>query len=618
MNSNFYVAPNSKVADKNIIAMFGDELDNGTYYIKGRCREHTKDGTGEWIADNNADNIYVKAVIENDTVLILTPVPSPTDLQGHDIVFEGNNSVGSEQRVRVSITNRGQQEFYGNMFLLADGVWKSGNCVQVPGESTVDLYFKYTPSQAGKVTMSLSTSKESTNNFYTKDIVVDEEKATTLSVSTSVTNPIVNGQIYGNIARVSVKVRNTGTNTFNNYIKLTPWHLIGNMYWFSGGDRKYIKLDPGQDTTVAYTVNDLEYNESYCFHAEANGVKDANNNSEIFRFMRGIDYWTSDGEKQSVAPTSGPTFGADVVAVDIPGQTSVPTIHIADKYNPNIIVYYESNAKIGQRVLSVLKKKVKNIVIGDSTESVTLSDEASIYVPCKFYAEKASFTHAASASAANCSTLILPFEPQSVADGGGKSIDWFHSNTETGKNFVIEEFSEEEGSNVYFSLVNSLKAYRPYIVSYAGQLNGNVYDVKGKSLIYEASDLVIPASGYVSTYGNDYKFAGTLEEDTLTEAYVLNANGKEFDIAKNVAVQPFSAYFLANNATAAKAETLRIFRQGVSTDINIIDETSNLSITFPTKVYTLSGKLIEVANNRSDLDRLPKGIYIVDKNKLIK
>ena len=281
--NNLTLRPGNRSLNNFAQVQLDNNIANGTYYIRGRSRLHSADGSGAWTDDEGFGEVYVKMAVENDTVLTLTAVPSPYELCGDTIVLEGDGCKGTEQRVHARVTNKGGREFYGNMFLMEGSQWKSGNCVQVPGNSTIDLYFKYTPSLSGNVSLSLSTSKSVADAFYSQTTAIDTVRATTLSVSTRILNPVSNSQIFGNLARVAVTVRNTGDAPFKNNIKLTPWHLVGSTYWFSGGENRFISLEAGRDTVLYYTVGNLDYNEQYCFHAQANGIDASNNSAKVQR-----------------------------------------------------------------------------------------------------------------------------------------------------------------------------------------------------------------------------------------------------------------------------------------------------------------------------------------------
>lgn len=616
--NNLTLRPGNRSLNNFAQVQLDNNIANGTYYIRGRSRLHTADGTGEWLDDEGSGDTYLKMVIEGDTVLTLTAIPSPYDLCGDTIILEGDGCKGTEQRVHARVTNRGGREFYGNMFLLEGSQWKSGNCVQVPGNSTMDLYFKYTPTVSGDVRLALSTSKSVANAFYTQTTAIDNVRATTLTVSSRILNPVSNSQIYGNQARVAVSVHNTGDAPFKNNIKLTPWHLVGNMYYFSGGENRFISLEAGGDTILYYTVNNLDYNEQYCFHAQATGV-DASNNSATVRIVRGIDYWTADGSRYSVSTTSKPKFGADVAAVYVPGETNVPSISIGDVYNPNIIIYFDENATVGSRTLKVLKKKAKNIVYGTQADEITLTDTAAVFVPSPITAKTAVFSYTVPATGRSeaWGTLVLPFAPTTISDGRGQAADWFHNDSETGKNFRILDFTSAAGQELYFTPAAELKPFHPYVVEWKGAWANGTFDMAGQTITFGGTDVQLEQPEYISTYSKDFKFVGTMAGDTLTDAYALSADGTSFVHAAPMTASPFSAWFVANNDRAALVTALPVNKND-GTASGITDIVGNASEgTGPVAVYSIDGRRVAVVKGKAQLDELPRGIYIVGGRKVI-
>ena len=616
--NNLTLRPGNRSLNNFAQVKMDNDIANGTYYIRGRSRLHTADGTGEWLDDEGSGDTYLKMVIEGDNVLTLTAIPSSYDLCGDAIILEGDGCKGTEQRVHARVTNRGGREFYGNMFLLEGSQWKSGNCVQVPGNSTMDLYFNYTTTVSGDVRLALSTSKSVANAFYTQTTAINTVRATTLTVSSRILNPVSNSQIYGNQARVAVSVHNTGDAPFKNNIKLTPWHLVGNMDYFSGGENRFISLEAGGDTILYYTVNDLDYNEQYCFHAQATGV-DASNNSATVRIVRGIDYWTADGSRYSVSTTSKPKFGADVAAVYVPGETNVPSISIGDVYNPNIIIYFDENATVGSRILKVLKKKAKNIVYGTQADEITLTDTAAVFVPKPISAKTAVFTRTVPATVRSeaWATLVLPFTPASISDSKGQHIDWYHSDGETGKDFRILDFTSAAGQELYLTPATELKPFHPYVVEWKGTCGGSSFDVSGQTISFSCTDVELDQPEYISTYSKDFKFVGTMVPDTVADAYTLSADGTSFVRTAPLIASPFTAWFVANNDRAALVTALPVNKSD-GTASGITDIAGNASEgTGPVAVYSIDGRRVAVVKGKAQLDALPRGVYIIRGRKVI-
>ena len=95
-------------------------------------------------------------------------------------------------------------------------------------------------------------------------------------------------------------------------------------------------------------------------------------------------------------------------------------------------------------------------------------------------------------------------------------------------------------------------------MAYAGTQNGTTFSLTGQTVTYTAANAAIEPVERISTYSTDYKYMGTTATQTLPEAYILNADGKQFIATSPVTVNPFCAYFVANNVDAAKVRSLLI------------------------------------------------------------
>ena len=107
---------------------------------------------------------------------------------------------------------------------------------------------------------------------------------------------------------------------------------------------------------------------------------------------------------------------------------------------------------------------------------------------------------------------------------------------------------------------------------------------------------------------------GTTATQTLPEAYILNADGKQFIATSPVTVNPFCAYFVANNVDAAKVRSLLVVQETTTgiTDINTHRADQ------PLIIYNLSGNRVAIATAQtlnSVLSTLPQGVYIAGGQK---
>ena len=414
--------------------------------------------------------------------------------------------------------------------------------------------------------------------------------------------------IYGNVMKLGVKVTNEGNDTYYSYVEASPWELDGNVYWKRGSYKQTIKLEPGESTTLTFTLPNLNLGSTYNFHIDT----DKSNSSNLgnFTFVQGIDYWTADGAANA-APTKGFKVTPDMVAVHVPGKLNVPTIAFEGTPAANATLFFDEGAQINSRVLTILKRNVPNIVMGDNAEQLTLTDGQPFYFPYNFKANNVTYVRAAERNANACMTIALPFAPQTV-EADGTPLSFVQSADDAVGALAAEEFTSAQGTTVNFTLAPELKPNRPYLLTIKGETGAASFDQTGKTLTFKATEADIEATESISTYSTNYRLLGLCSATSMRNAYVLSPDGTAFVQQAEATLQPFSAVFVANNDEALQAKTLQVGGL-VSTGINsLVHEKATHA---NNAIYTLSGQ--KLMNNRS-LSSLPNGIYIIGGRKVVK
>ena len=153
-----------------------------------------------------------------------------------------------------------------------------------------------------------------------------------------------------------------------------------------------------------------------------------------------------------------------------------------------------------------------------------------------------------------------------------------------------------------------------YLVSFAGNVGDNHYDVTGKDVVFAATDAVFEPVDLISTYSTDYKFVGTTASASLADAYVLASDGSAFVKADgNLALSPFTACMVANNKPASAAAKL-VIAGATPTSITAVEAEALDG----QPVYNLSGMKVGTYDAASGLGTLPSGVYIVGGKKIVK
>lgn len=137
-------------------------LADGTYTLRGMSR---KAGSDEWIYDDNSERNYVELVVSGDEMLVNVKPGMSTKLVVNSLRLEGASVAGEWQKVAYNITNEGN-DFYGETYMFVDGTRSSGNTISIPAGETMDIYYKFKPSNvpgSHKFILSRATNTNSSN-----------------------------------------------------------------------------------------------------------------------------------------------------------------------------------------------------------------------------------------------------------------------------------------------------------------------------------------------------------------------------------------------------------------------------------------------------------------------
>ena len=134
------------------------------------------------------------------------------------------------------------------------------------------------------------------------------------------------------------------------------------------------------------------------------------------------------------------TVPNDVYAVDLTWADELTSV--TPNSNPNTLYFVTGSVPSGL--------DNKNVVQNGTAATLTLNDNYGFYTPFGFTATNAFYTRQFSVGAngtGGWSTIVLPFNVTSVKQGE-TPIDWFHNSSDTGKNFWLKEFVNENGGSV--------------------------------------------------------------------------------------------------------------------------------------------------------------------------
>ncbi len=286
--------------------------------------------------------------------------------------------------------------------------------------------------------------------------------------------------------------------------------------------------------------------------------------------------------------------------------------------NPNFLLYVTSS--------QYAPSSIKNVVVGNTANSITLTDASSgnnFYCPREFTARSISYSHSYGMTtgineARGWESIVLPFDVEAITHTSKGNLVPFSRWQEGGS---TKPFWLYQLGSTGFAEANSIKANTPYIISMPNNAEyKDEYRVAG-TITFSSTDVTVKSSESLEngSYSDRTFVPNFINHDANSGFYVLNAansyvtntssyaEGSRF--IKNLrAVHPFEAYIAsANNAK----ESFPIF-EDTPTWIQLI-ENSKLIMD---RVYNLSGQQVKIEGDHN-YGSLKKGIYIVNGKKKV-
>lgn len=368
----------------------------------------------------------------------------------------------------------------------------------------------------------------------------------------------------------------------------------GNIYYFyfANGlsDGEYILIAESRKTGTSTWRKCID-SDKYYIKAIING------GNVTLQNYPAIEIYNADGTQQVIDIAASVTVPSNALAVDLSLADGVTSV--TPNSNPNTLYF------VGSSVPSGLTGK--NVVQNGTAATLTLTDGQGFYAPKQFTATKATYTRQFTTAAngtGGWSTIVVPFNVSTVKQGS-KVIDWFHSGSDTGKNFWLKEFSSESGNTVNFGYATQMAANTPYIIAVPGNSYGATWDLTNKDITFEGSSVqVLPSTG-TATMRSKFRFVGSLPGTSVTNRYVLNAAGTQF-VNSSTTVDPFRAYFEAVGLSSLGALIIGSEDDG-ATGIGTSLMNNEEGI--------VNGEVLDLQGRR--VAQPKKGLYIKDGKKVI-
>ncbi len=645
------------------VIKFGAGL-TGTYRI---VPMYQVEGSSEWKPMKESDRFYLELEMTNYSA-VATKHPN-IDLTVTNWSCTGGIEVGTKVQVNATIKNNSEDRFFGDLYLdfggqQIDEYSQYTTVVQAEvqaGQEKV-VTFNVTPATSGTKTLSVMLIDEY-GSFYdlsksgSVTIAESMEADMDLSVDIEATNAIENddenthGSIYDSSARFKATITNHSEGEYNKYV-LAPLFIVkrnedgtigaGSMVTYK---QQTVSIPAGGSVTYYFDFDNLAYGSTYSMNIYArNNVPQEEEGSHVenivekgkskyYEIERGVITWKGDGTRKGYKPEEGFAIPEDVAAVSLEGLTLK---NIVANSNPNTLYF------LGEVETAPAGLEGRNVVIGTQTSAIALEDGYDFYTPQTFIASEISYERTFTQGHNNkvrsgWSTIVLPFQPTKVTNQtDGKQIDWFHSSADSGKQFWLCDFAEEDGQTVFFRNAPEMQANVPYLVAVPDNAWGAKWNLVGKNIVWSATNATVKPDAIAYTSGQNMVFAGSSYKQQLRGILGINADGSQFSTSGAQSVDAFHAYFKAIGETPYYSKTL---------DIAILNDETNGIEAYPqsfsersgaetTAIYDLSGRRVATLRS-SDVEtlrnsgveklrssgvstsQLPKGIYIINGKKVV-
>lgn len=596
-------------------------LPTGTYILKPMCKMK---GSSEWIeVPPKYANEYIIAVYDGTNVTLT--LHKNTQLSVTSFSFPKGTNVGTIP-VKTEIQNDGD-EYLEYLYLFASTTSDKGSSLAKAyatietGKSTT-AQFNVTFSAEGTYNLWVSTDKNGENVIGQTQVeissggaVVYNLTAQGLSLKNGNNVGSYGGTVYGTHIKGNVRLKNEGTTNFDDEITIqlieykTYDGTLG--YWPADKQTVAATIAVGETKAVEFDFSNQDHTKYLIDvqNAEGNRIKLYN---YAYTLAPGVEITTADGAASAIAAMSSVTVPADAVAVNLVGVTSTVT-SVTPNSNPNTLYYIGA----GETAPSGLSNS--NLVQGSAATEIVLTEGYNFFVPTDFTASSIRYKTTPTTGTSGTggwTTIALPFDVSHVT-ADGAAIDWFHSKTDTGKNFWVRQFTGIDDDNaVLFGNVEQMEANVPYIVAFPTDRWGAQYNLVGKEIVFHGTNARLIADVPMRLVTSKITFEGTTAASNVTDSYLLNAAGNTFTRG-NGDVLPFRAYFKPKDDALSSKLAIKFVDDEPTaiTDLTLDEADGTVA------VYTLSGMRIgtvRIVNGKPQTDALPKGVYIINGKKVIR
>ena len=646
LGSKSYNIPQGKYANPPITASIKTFTDNnlptGTYTVIPVSKKYRGSTWYRCLSSNTS-----KIVLSYTGTSLEAKLISAKALSAVSWEVLGLKKTNMAQRVKVKIKGNDDVDSNTSLYLFAKKSTAtsyptavSQTVVSVAKGDTTDVEFSFTPTSAGIWNLKVSAYSHSTSSAIfngTESVTITDAPETftnglsaTYNIDYASSATATNISVYQNDINGTITLRNDTTVDYVGQVTLALWrNTSGTRYTLKTKSARDVTIPAGGTITLDIKYPNLDYGVKYLvrnYYGLSTDKEKAVKGDRFATIKHGIDkYQLVNGEvaRSIEIPSGGQvTVNAQTLALDLTGTN---TTKINGTPGQNFLLFLGASDAIPSGASGL------NIVRNGTINELNLVDEAPFYSPEEFEANKITYTRTpaiATSGTGGWETLIIPFAATKVMNlTDNQEIDWYHSPSDTDKDFWLRRFTEIDGTDLTFEDVDQMQPNEPYIIAVsdgtvanAKQSNGMMAprkapSLQGKQIQFSAENAVIPESKYLTTYTSTYSFLGTFNSLTLPNIHTMNVTGTAFEKQSSGTVAPFRCYFLATNPSSA-ASVLPLDNVVDAITLPVSDTTDG-----NVDIYTISGIKIgtaKVVNGQVELTNLPKGIYIVNGKKVVR
>ena len=602
------------------------DIIDGTYRIYPVSQ--LLEGDGMWHFDqNNATYSCAQAEVANGSAK-LTAMRSITYNS-----FEYDTSLqfvkGAARRFTLNYTNNTMEKLNRRIYLFEDDTPIQYTIINAPPTGSAEAEFFYFPQATGDFTLKLCTDTARTKIIYEIPVKVVSGISNKLTVDEYEIDNYdkENKMLYGNTFRIKVKITNTGSKDYNDYIRF----LMRHGSWYDT-KKPLVSIKAGESEWFEFESKDLIYKDSYPFDVRYKTSSTADPNTFSTNILsltiqprEGIRMWDTAGKLYASAPTTEEVVVPEnILAIDLSNENIDLPANVVPNSNPNTL-YYVS--------YPIPSLEGRNQIVNGVADSIKLDDNYSCYIPIDFKADRIKYTRTfekgfmGRRNQNNWSTIVLPFTVQRVYNTvDSVDIDWYKPGDDPTdfKNFWVREFYAEEGLHAYFTSTDQILANVPYIITVPGEYVAEDTCLVGKPLEFSAGGVDV-ISNFIVADGNNYNFQGSLSTQDVYGKYIFMLDeedrGNHFIYnTDSTTVAPFRAYFTSDTKPRENA----ILRIASYVDLPRTANTDGIKVVAAdtpryTAVYNINGVAVRTAPSdlrpHDMLTGLPKGIYIINGKK---